>query len=79
MIVKDNKRSKFISSEDYWAIRIGFSVMPGYLPSQLGRIVVGQGVSRGFTVEVRECMFCLALANIGLSAIFRKLRLLFRR
>ena len=51
--------------------------MPGFLPSQLGRIVVGQCVSRGFTVEVREWMFCFALANIGLSANFRKLRAYF--
>lgn len=54
MIVKRNARSKFIRSEDYWAISIGFSLMLGYLPSELGRITVEQGMLRGFTVEVWE-------------------------
>jgi uncharacterized membrane protein YadS len=51
-----------------------FSVLLEVLSAGESRILVEQGILRGFSVEVRDWLFCLAFAGIGLSSNFAGLR-----
>lgn len=57
---------------------IAFSVIHGVLGQDLGRVLIDDGVIRGWTSGLQGWFFCLAFVSIGLSTDFRELGHLFK-
>ena len=54
-----------------------FSIIHGMLGQDMGRVVIDNGVIRGWTSGLQGWFFCLAFVSIGLSTDFRELKHLF--